>query len=130
MTIQRLSQYRAIKKEIEAIESRLKISLSAVSLNGMPSSGAVAKPTEETALLLEELKRTYQNRLSELLRAEKEIITFISSMEDIELAVHVREKYIEGVQTENTTACAVDRYDRTTMYKRLRAYIQKENSLR
>lgn len=130
MTIAKLSQYQHIRKEIEAIKNRLTVSLSAVSLDGMPSSGAVAKPTEDTALKLEELRRTYQHRLSELLRAEQEIITFINRMEDIELAVYVREKYIEGVRTDKTTACAVNHYDRTTMYKRLKAYIQKENSLR
>ena len=131
MTLQKLTQYKGIKAEISSIRSRLDvITLKSPKLDGLPSGTDVTSPTENAALRLAELSELYSHRLEELYVLEKEINDFVEGIKDIELATYVREKYIEGRYTRDTTACAQFHYDRTTMQKRLRRYIKKENSLR
>ena len=126
MTIKQLLQYRGIKKEIEIIRQRYSalVSIAAVPLNGMPSSGKINKPTEENAIRLEELKKEYQHRLRDLLKLEKEIIQFAHSIPDAELAAYVNAKYIECRSEKEIEA--MFHYERTTMPKRLRRYLKKK----
>lgn len=126
MTIKQLIQYRGIKKEIEIIKQRYSalVSTAAVQLNGMPSSGKINKPTEENAIKLEQVKKQYQDRLKDLLILESEIIRFVESITDAELAAYVTAKYIECRSEKEIEA--MFHYERTTMPKRLRRYLKKK----
>ena len=114
-----------IKKEIEQIEERMKelTVLSAVSFSGMPSGNAVSSPVEKFNERLDKLKRKLAIKHAESLAEEERIERYIETIEDVEIRVLARARFIEckswqQIGDENFM-------DRTTVYKKLNKYIKK-----
>ena len=114
-----------IKKEIEQIEERMKelTVLSAVSFSGMPSGNTVSSPVEKFNERLDKLKRKLAIKHAESLEEEERIEKYIETIEDVEIRVLARARFIEckswqQIGDENFM-------DRTTVYKKLNKYIKK-----
>lgn len=114
-----------IKKEIEQIEERMKelTVLSAVSFSGMPSGNTVSSPVEKFNERLDKLKRKLAIKHAESLEEEERIEKYIETIEDVEIRVLARARFIEckswqQIGDENFM-------DRTTVYKKLNRYIKK-----
>ena len=114
-----------IKKEIEQIEERMKelTVLSAVSFSGMPSGNAVSSPVEKFNERLDKLKRKLAIKHAESLAEEERIESYIETIEDAEIRVLARARFIEckswqQIGDENFM-------DRTTVYKKLNRYIKR-----
>lgn len=88
MTVKRLSQYHALKREIDDLCKRLETLRAAAygapiqSLSGMPFGTGVGKPTEDDALALEELEALIQGRLKKARREYYMLNKYISSIDD------------------------------------------------
>lgn len=114
-----------IKKEIEQIEERMKelTVLSAVSFSGMPSGNTVSSPVEKFNERLDKLKRKLAIKHAESLEEEERIESYIETIEDAEIRVLARARFIEckswqQIGDENFM-------DRTTVYKKLNRYIKR-----
>ena len=114
-----------IKKEIEQIEERMKelTVLSAVSFSGMPSGNTVSSPVEKFNERLDKLKRKLAVKHAESLEEEERIESYIETIEDAEIRVLARARFIEckswqKIGEENFM-------DRTTAYKKVNNYIRE-----
>ena len=128
MTILELAQYRGIQKEIAAIKNRISdlYDLKGYISDGQPTGSSISKPVEETVIQIEKLKSKYNERLRLLTAAEAEILQFVDSVTDEELKAYITERFING-KSEKQIA-AEYHCDRTTMYKRLKRYLKKNNN--
>ena len=114
-----------IKREIEQIEERMKelTVLSAVSFSGMPSGNTVSSPVEKFNERLDKLKRKLAVKHAESLEEEERIESYIETIEDAEIRVLARARFIEckswqKIGDENFM-------DRTTAYKKVNNYIRE-----
>lgn len=113
-----------IKKEIEQIEERMKelTVLSAVSFSGMPSGNTVSSPVEKFNERLDTLKRKLADKHAESLAEEERIEDYIETIEDAEIRVLARARFIE---CKSWQKIGDENYmDRTTAYKKLNKYIK------
>ena len=115
-----------IKKEIKQIEEQIKelTVLSAVSFNGMPSENSVSSPVERFNERLEELKEKLAIKHAESLEEKERIERYIETIEDVEIRVIARARFIEckswqKIGDENFM-------DRTTVYRKLDKYIREK----
>ena len=114
-----------IKKEIEQIEERMKelTVLSAVSFSGMPSGNAVSSPVEKFNERLDKLKRKLAIKHAESLEEEERLEKYIDTIEDVEIRVLARARFIE---CKSWQKIGDENYmDRTTAYKKLNKYIKE-----
>jgi predicted DNA-binding protein len=115
-----------IKKEIKQIEEQIKelTILSAVSFNGMPSGNSVSSPVERFNERLEELTQKLAIKRTESLEEKERIERYIETIEDVEIRVIARARFIEckswqKIGEENFM-------DRTTVYRKLDKYIREK----
>ena len=115
-----------IKKEIKQIEEQIKelTVLSAVSFNGMPSGNSVSSPVERFNERLEELTQKLAIKHAESLEEKERIERYIETIEDVEIRVIARARFIEckswqKIGDENFM-------DRTTVYRKLNKYIREK----
>ena len=114
-----------IKKEIEQIEERMKelTVLSAVSFSGMPSGNTVSSPVEKFNERLDTLKRKLALKHAESLEEEERLEKFIETIDDVEIRVLARARFIE---CKSWQKIGDENYmDRTTAYKKLNKYIKE-----
>jgi hypothetical protein len=123
--LKNLNKLYWIKKEIEQIEERMKelTVLSAVSFSGMPSGNTVSSPVEKFNERLDILKRKLAIKHAESLEEEERIEKYIETIEDVEIRVLARARFIEckswqKIGDENFM-------DRTTAYKKVNNYIKE-----
>lgn len=117
-----------LKKEKQQIENQIKelTVLSAVSMSGMPSSGAVASPVERFNERLEQLREKLQRKCDEILIEIERIEGVIEQIEDPEIRVIARERFINNKKYQ---AIADQLHmDRTTPYKKLKTYFGRSNN--
>ena len=118
-----------IKKEIEQIEERMKelTVLSAISFSGMPSGNAVSSPVERFNEKLDKLKRKLAIKHAESLAEEEKIERYIETIEDVEIRVLARARFIE---CKSWQQIGDENYmDRTTAYKKLNKYIKEREGV-
>ena len=114
-----------INKEIRQIEEQIKelTVLSAVSFNGMPSGNSVSSPVEKFNERLDNLKQKLALKHAESLEEKERIERYIETIEDVEIRVLARARFIEckswqKIGEENFM-------DRTTAYRKLEKYIRE-----
>lgn len=114
-----------LKKEKTQIENQIKelTVLSAVSMSGMPSSGTVSSPVERFNERLEQLREKLQRKCDEILAEIVRIEAIIEQIEDPEVRVIARERFIEN-KTYQTIADELH-IERTTAYKKLKNYFDR-----
>lgn len=127
--MENLNKLYWIKKEIKQIENLIKelTVLSAISYSGMPSGNAVSSPVEKFNERLDNLKRKLAIKHEESLAEEERIEKYIETIDDVEIRVLARARFIEckswqKIGDENFM-------DRTTAYKKLNKYIRERNEV-
>lgn len=128
MTHKRLMNYLNMKIELEELHLQLKevreTILGASKLTRVPSGNNISNPTENIAIKVVKIEKKILTKISELISTVNEIEDFISSVDDIEIRVLLRKKYIKG-QTWTEIGNEVHA-DRTTIYKKIKKFL-KEN---
>ena len=114
-----------LKLERIQIENQIKelTVLSAVSLNGMPSGSQVSSPVEQFNIRLEQLKEKLQRKCAEILSETERIETYIENIEDAEVRVIARKRFIDN---KTFQVIGDEMYiDGTTARKKLKRYFER-----
>lgn len=115
-----------LKHEKRQIENQIKelTVLNAVSMNGMPGGSKVSSPVERFNERLEQLTEKLKRKCAEILVETERIEERIENIEDAEVRVIARKRFIE---TKTFETIGKELYiDRTTAYKKLKRYFEKE----
>ena len=113
-----------LKQEIKQIENQIKelTVLSATAMSGMPSSKKVSSPVERFVIRMEGLKEKLVQKYDELSAETERIEEYIESIEDVEVRLIARKRFIEH---KDFQAIGDELYiDRTTASKKLKRYIE------
>lgn len=116
-----------LKKEIEQIESQIKelSILRGSSMSGMPSSRAITSSVEQYVLKLEKLTEKLNKKREEYIAEAERIEAFIESIEDDEVRLIARKRFIDH---KNFETIGNEMYiDRTTASKKLTRYLERNN---
>lgn len=116
-----------IKKEIVQLENQIKelTVLSAVSIDGVSGGNTVKSPVERFYDRLEKLKTKLAVKHAESLAEQERLEEFIETIEDDEIRVLARGRFIECKSYEQI---GYENYiDRTTVSKKLRHYIERND---
>ena len=114
-----------IKKEITQIENKIKelTVLSAVSMDGQSKGSSPSSPVERFYDRLEKLSSKLAVLRDKLLTEEERIENFIETIDDEEIRVLARNRYIE---CKSYAQIGEEHYmDRTTVYRKLKAYVEE-----
>lgn len=114
-----------IKKEIVQLENQIKelTVLSAVSTDGVSGGNNVTSPVERFYDRLEKLKTKLKLKHAESLAEQERLEEFIETIEDEEIRVLARCRFIECKSYEQI---GYENFiDRTTVSKKLRNYIKR-----
>lgn len=99
MTKEELSRYYYLKKEIKQIEERIKeiddTFLSANRINGMRYEKRLSNPQEQRMILIEKYDKRLEEKKDEALKELMKIENFIDSINDPEIRMIFRYRYIE-----------------------------------
>jgi molecular chaperone GrpE (heat shock protein) len=114
-----------LKQEKIQIENQIKelTVLSAEAMSGMPSGSTVSSPVERFNERLEKLKEKLQRKCAEILNETERIEEYIENIEDAEVRVIARKRFIE-----NKTFQAIGDemfIEKTTAYKKLKRYFER-----
>ena len=117
-----------IKKEIQQIESQIKelTILSAVAIDGVSGSNKVTSPVERFYNRLEKLKEKLNTKHTESLEEQNQLEEYIETIEDEEIRVLARGRFIECKSYEQLGY--ENHMDRTTVSKKLRHYIERNDN--
>lgn len=127
--MQNLNKLYWIKREIKQIENQIKelTVLSAVTINGMPKSSGVSSPVERFYERLEKLRTRLETKHAEALEEQERLEEFIETIEDAEIRVLARGRFIECKSYQ--TIGDENYIDRTTAYRKLKRYIDERRLL-
>ena len=123
--MKKLNRLYWLKKEKAQIENQIKelTVLSAVSMNGMPSGNNVSSPIERFSVRLEQLKEKLQRKCADILTETERIETYIENIEDAEIRVIARMRFIEN---KTFQVIGDELYiDKSTAYKKLDKYLER-----
>lgn len=131
MTIQELSKYHDLKTEIKQLEENIKeleMTVSSPKITGMPISknGSSNNPTERIGLKLVQLRNKLIFKREELLDEISKIEDFLTSIDDAEIRIIIRKRFLEG-KTWNIVSNEINA-DRSTPYYRLKKYLKERSS--
>ena len=116
-----------LKREKAQIENQIKelTVLSAVSMSGMPSGNNVSSPVERFNERLERLTEKLQRKCAEILAETERIEDYIENIEDAEVRVIARMRFIEN---KTFQVIGDELYiDKSTAYKKLDKYFERNN---
>lgn len=120
MTKEELSRYYYLKKEIKQIEERIKeiddTFLSANRINGMRYEKRLSNPQEQRMILIEKYDKRLEEKKDEALKELMKIENFIDSINDPEIRMIFRYRYIELMEW-NKIAMLVNMSERTVYRK-------------
>ena len=111
-----------IKKEITQIENQIKelTVLSAVAMDGSVKGGTPSSPVERFYDRLEKLSSKLVTKCEKLLIEQERIENYIETIDDEEIRVLARERYIECKSYKDI---GEEHFmDRTTVYRKLQSY--------
>lgn len=119
-----------LKQEIKQIENQIKelTVLSATAMSGMPSSKKASSPVERFVMRMESLKEKLAQKYEELTAETERIEEYIESIEDVEVRLIARKRFIE--HKEYQTIGDEMFIDRTTAYRKLKRYMEGERNAR
>jgi predicted DNA-binding protein len=127
--LKRLNKLYWLKKEIEQIEMQIKelTILSAMAMNGMPSGNSVSSPVEKFYDRLDKLRAKLQAKLNEYITEKERIEDYIENIEDTEIRVIARMRFVDNLDFQTI---GNEMYmDRTTAYRKLKNYIEKDGKI-
>ena len=127
--MKRLNKLYWLKKEIEQIEMQIKelTILSAMAMNGMPSGNSVSSPVEKFYDRLEKLRKKLQAKLNEYITEKERIEDYIENIQDAEIRVIARMRFVDNLDFQTI---GNEMYmDRTTAYRKLKNYIEKDGKI-
>ena len=115
-----------LKKEVTQIEDQIKelTILSAFEMSGMPSSNSVSSPVEKFYQRLDKLRTKLQKAKEKAAAEEERLENFIESIDDEEIRVLARGRYLECKTWE--VIGNENNMERTTASKKVRKYFGKE----
>ena len=120
MTKEELSSYYYLKKEIIQIEERIKeiddTFLSANRINGMRYEKRLSNPQEQRMILIEKYDKRLEEKKDEALKELMKIEDFIDSINDPEIRMIFRYRYIELMEW-NKIVMLVHMSERTVFRK-------------
>lgn len=120
MTKEELSSYYYLKKEIKQIEERIKeiddTFLSANRINGMRYEKRLSNPQEQRMILIEKYDKRLEEKKDEALKELMKIEDFIDSINEPEIRMIFRYRYIELMEW-NKIAMLVHMSERTVFRK-------------
>ena len=120
MTKEELSSYYYLKKEIKQIEERIKeiddTFLSANKINGMRYEKRLSNPQEQRMILIEKYDKRLEEKKDEALIELMKIEDFIDSINEPEIRMIFRYRYIELIEW-NKIATLVHMSERTVFRK-------------
>ena len=120
MTKEELSSYYYLKKEIKQIEERIKeiddTFLSANRINGMRYEKRLSNPQEQRMILIEKYDKRIEEKKDEALKELMKIEDFIDSINDPEIRMIFRYRYIELMEW-NKIVMLVHMSERTVFRK-------------
>lgn len=127
MTIKELSRYHNVKAEIQQIKDNIEeietTIIGSSKITGMPSANANNNnPTEKTVIKLTKLKQNLENKKDKLLDELDRIETFLSTVEDGEIRIIIRKRFLEGKTWQEVSKDIIT--DRTTPYYKLQKYLK------
>ena len=131
MTIQDLSKYYLIKKEVQKLKDRLteiestNISSSKISDMKVDSSRNINSPVEITANRIIKLKTKLEKEIAKSYDEELKLENFISDIEDKTVKLIIRLRFKDGM-TWQEVADELS-YDRSTPYKKLTSYLESQS---
>ena len=131
MTIQDLSKYYLIKKEVQKLKDRLTeiestiISSSKISDMKVDSSRNINSPVEITANRIIKLKAKLEKEIAKSYDEELKLENFISDIEDKTVKLIIRLRFKDGM-TWQEVADELS-YDRSTPYKKLTSYLESHS---
>ena len=124
MTKGELSRYYYLKKEIKQIEERIKeiddTFLSANRINGMRYEKRLSNPQEQRMILIEKYDKRLEEKKDEALKELMKIENFIDSINDPEIRMIFRYRYIELMEW-NKIVMLVHMSERTVYRNRSRS---------
>ena len=120
--LNRLYWLKHEKTQIENQITELTV-LSAVSMSGMPSGSTVSSPVEKFHERLEKLTEKLQRKCAEILIETERIEDYIENIEDAEVRVIARKRFIEN-KTFQTIGDELY-IEKTTAYKKLKRYLER-----
>ena len=126
--MKRLNKLFWLKKEIEQIEMQIKelTILSAMAMSGMPSGNTVSSPVEKFYDRLDKLRTKLQAKLEEYITEKEYLEDYIENIEDAEIRVIARKRFIDN---KDFQTIGNEMYmDRTTAYRKLKNYFEKEGT--
>lgn len=124
--MKRLNKLFWLKKEIEQIEMQIKelTILSAMAMSGMPSGNSVSSPVEKFYDRLDKLRTKLQAKLEEYITEKEYLEDYIENIEDAEIRVIARKRFIDN---KDFQTIGNEMYmDRTTAYRKLKNYFEKD----
>lgn len=127
MGIKELNKLYYIKKNITALEEELAElnNLGSASINNMPKGNTTSDPTQKFVMkknrILEKLNKNYEKYLTEY----EKINNFIDSIEDEEIKLIARLRFIKLKDWESIGEEV--KADRTTPSKKLKRYLESIN---
>lgn len=115
-----------LKKEVTQIEDQIKelTILSAFEMSGMPSSKSVSSPVEKFYQRLDKLRTKLQKAKEKAAAEEERLENFIESIDDEEIRVLARARYLECKTWE--VIGNENNMERTTASKKVRKYFGKD----
>jgi len=131
MTIDELSKYHNIKIEIKQLNDNIEeletTIIGSSKITGMPLSTKSnnSNPTERIGLKLAKLKSKLEEKKENLLDELHEIEDFITTVDDEEIRIIIRERFINGKTWDEVAKITIT--DRSTPYYKLKKYL-RENS--
>lgn len=130
MTIKELSKYHNIKIEIRQLEETLKelesTIISSSKMTTIPSKiNSNSSLTEKIGIKLSQLKSKIENKKELLIDEAHKIEDFLSSVDDDDVRIIIRERFLNGKTWEEVAKKIIS--DRSTPYYKLKNYLRRSN---
>lgn len=129
MTINELSKYHSTKIEIQQLENSIMeletTIIGASKITGMTitKSNSTSNPTERIGMKLVRLKNKLEIKKELLIDELNKIEDFLETVEDSEIRVIIRERFIDGKTWQEISRKIIT--DRSTPYYKLKKYLKE-----
>lgn len=128
MTFKQLYEYKNIKFQIEQLKEKI-YNLSYISSSSTTSninhSNNISNPVEKIISKKIRLQKKLERKLDKLYDQELKIETFIDDIDDVEIEIIVRMRFLE-LKTWNEISKKL-KYDRSSLYKKVKRYLEEYN---
>lgn len=129
MTINELSKYHSTKIEIQQLENNIRelettiIGSSKITGMSITKSNSTSNPTERIGIKLVRLKNKLEVKKELLIDELNKIEDFLETVEDGEIRVIIRERFIDGKTWQEISRKIIT--DRSTPYYKLKKYLKE-----